>query len=71
LPEECCLVIRDGNIAGRITSIAHSPTLDKVIGLAYVMPQDAAPGSCFSIRGQDGIEVSAKVVAMPFLELTS
>jgi len=69
LPEECCLVIRDGNIDGRITSIAYSPTLDKVIGLAYVAPEVATPGSQFSIRRQDGVEVSARVTATPFVEL--
>jgi sarcosine oxidase subunit alpha len=67
LPDECCLVLRDGSIAGRITSIAASPTLGRVIGLAYVATQDAAPGTCFSIRRQDGIEVSATVAALPFV----
>lgn len=68
LPDECCLVIRDGRIAGRVTSIARSPTLNKVIGLAYVAPQDAAPGSRFIIRRQDGAEIVATVVATPFVE---
>jgi sarcosine oxidase, subunit alpha len=67
LPEECCLVIRGGKIAGRVTSIAASPTLDKVIGLAYVAPEDAAPGTHFNIRRQDGLEVSAIVSATPFV----
>ena len=68
LPEECCLVIREGRIAGRVTSIARSPTLDKVIGLAYVHPQDIQPGSGLTIRHQDGAEIQATVVATPFLE---
>jgi len=67
LPEECCLVIRGGKIAGRVTSIAASPTLDKVIGLAYVAPEEAAPGTHFSIRRQNGVEVSAVVSATPFV----
>ena len=66
LPEECCLVIRDGGIAGRITSIARSPTLNQVIGLAYVAPQDATPGSRFTIRHQNGSDITATVVATPF-----
>lgn len=68
LPDECCLVIRDGKIAGRVTSIARSPTLNKIIGLAYVAPQDSTAGSRFSICHQDGIDVSATVVATPFIK---
>jgi sarcosine oxidase subunit alpha len=68
LPDECCLVIRDGAIVGRVTSIASSPVLNRVIGLAYVAPQDAAPGSRFVIRRQDGAEIAATVTATPFLE---
>ncbi|MBU3735670.1 MAG: aminomethyltransferase, partial [Methylobacterium sp.] len=66
LPDECCLVLRDGGIAGRVTSIARSPALNRVIGLAYVAPRDAVPGSHFTIRHQDGTDVVATVVATPF-----
>ncbi|MEM7044779.1 MAG: 2Fe-2S iron-sulfur cluster-binding protein, partial [Pseudomonadota bacterium] len=34
-PKECHLVIRDGDIVGRVTSAVLSPTLKKIIGLAY------------------------------------
>lgn len=67
LPEECCLVLRDGVIVGRVTSIAHSPTLGQAIGLAYVAEQDAAPGSRFTIRHQHGSDLTAMVVATPFM----
>lgn len=66
LPDECCLVLRDGVIAGRVTSIARSPTLNNVIGLAYVSVEDASPGSRFVIRHQNGSDISATVVATPF-----
>ena len=66
LPDECCLVIREGQIAGRVTSIAQSPTLGKVIGFSYVAPQDALPGSRFVIRHQNGSDISATVTPLPF-----
>ena len=43
-PKECHLVIRDGEITGRVTSVVRSPTLGKVVGLAYVAPDQAEPG---------------------------
>ena len=44
-PKECHLVIRDGAIAGRVTSAVRSPALGQVVGLAYLPPDLAAPGS--------------------------
>lgn len=66
LPDECCLVLSEGQIVGRITSIAHSPTFNKVIGLGYVAIQDAVKGSHFTIRHQDGSDVVATVAPLPF-----
>jgi len=37
--QECHLVIDRGEIAGRVTSIAFSPTLRRYIGLAYLQPE--------------------------------
>lgn len=67
LPDECCLVLREGRIAGRVTSIAHSPSLNKVIGLAYVAPQEATAGCQFVIRHHDGSDVVAIVTPLPFI----
>jgi sarcosine oxidase subunit alpha len=67
-PEECNLVIRNGEIAGRVTSIAHSGELNKVIGLAYVAPSDSTPGSKISIKRTDGQLLEACVVKLPFLD---
>jgi sarcosine oxidase subunit alpha len=66
LPDECCLVMRQGLIVGRITSIAHSLTLGKVIGLAYVAAEDVAAGSRFTIRHQNGTDITATVTPTPF-----
>ena len=67
-PKECHLVIRGGTITGRVTSIAHSPTLGKVIGLAYVAPDQAEPGTEFEIKIENGEIVRAKTVKLPFYD---
>jgi sarcosine oxidase, subunit alpha len=64
---EANLVIADGDIAGRITSLAHSPTLDRTIGLAMVEPKLATTDS-LSIRTSDGRSVAARIVRTPFVE---
>ncbi len=67
MPFECNLVIESGEIAGRVTSIAMSPTLNQVIGLAYVKTHLAKEGFTIEIRKDDGQLVSASVVNAPFL----
>jgi sarcosine oxidase subunit alpha len=67
-PKECHLVIRDGDIAGRVTSVTRSPTLGKVLGLAYVPPDLAEPGKRFEIRIDGGRMVTAETVPVPFYD---
>jgi sarcosine oxidase subunit alpha len=69
LPEDCHLVIRDGEITGRVTSVFKSPTLDRAIGLAYVAPDQTAVGSRFTIRGHGGTMIEATVTKTPFITL--
>jgi len=66
--KECHLIIRDGEIAGRITSVAMSPTLGKVVGLAFVPPGMSAIGTQFQIRVDGGQMTAAEVVATPFYD---
>ena len=68
VPKESHLVIRDGEIAGRVTSVAHSPVLGKVIGLALVAPDLSSPGTSVSVRADGGVLVPAKVVPLPFYD---
>jgi sarcosine oxidase subunit alpha len=68
VPQECHLVIENNKIMGRVTSIAYSPTLRRVIGLAYVPPHKEAIGSEFDIRIDDGTLVRATVVETPFYD---
>ena len=67
VPLECNLVIRDGDIDGRVTSIAYSATVNRVIGFAYVAPQQQALGTVFQIRTDSGALVAATVVSAHFL----
>ena len=67
MPKECHLVIHGGEIAGRITSIAHSPTLGRTIGLALVAPALVSTGR-FRIRIDGGKEVEAIVTPAPFYD---
>jgi sarcosine oxidase, subunit alpha len=68
MPKECHLIIRNGDIAGRITSVTRSPTLGKVVGLAYLPPDLAEPGHRFEIRIDGGRMVKAETVATPFYD---
>ena len=68
LPEECHLVVRGDEIAGRVTSIAQSPTLGCAIGLAYVAVDQATPGDRFTIKGDGGDMVEAVVTPLPFYD---
>jgi sarcosine oxidase, subunit alpha len=68
VPPECCLVIRDGAIAGRVTSAARSRACGAVVGLAYVHPDDAAPGSRFTVKLEDGGTVEPTVTPLPFYD---
>ena len=67
-PRECHLVIRDGAIVGRVTSVARSPNLNRTIGLAYVAPDQAEPGQQIAIKADGGRMVTATVVALPFFD---
>ena len=66
LPEESHLVIDGETITGRVTSIARSPTLGRPIGLAFVAPGAAEPGTAFTIRGPGGSMIEAEVCEVPF-----
>jgi sarcosine oxidase subunit alpha len=68
VPQECHLVIADGEIAGRVTSIYWSPNLGHHIGLAFLPPERTTPGTAFQIRVTDGSMVDAEVCETPFFD---
>lgn len=67
VPKECHLIIRDGEMAGRVTSIAWSPVLGRHIGLAFATPEVIAAGTFF-VRADGGKMVQARVVPTPFYD---
>lgn len=67
-PKEGHLVIRDGDIVGSVTSCEYSPTLNKIIGLAYVHPADSASGAEIVIRTDNAVHVNAQVADTPFYD---
>jgi sarcosine oxidase subunit alpha len=67
-PKENHLVIGGGDIIGRVTSAVRSPSLGKVVGLAYLPPAMGAHGTTFSIRIDGGRMIEAKVAPIPFYD---
>ena len=67
-PKECHLVIQAGQITGRVTSVAYSPTQGQVLGLAYLLPAQAQPGKTIEIRVDGGELVRATVAKIPFYD---
>ena len=66
--EECHLVLRDGQITGRVTSVATSPTLRRTIGMAYVAPDQSEPNTPFTVKAAGGRHVRCRVVSLPFYD---
>jgi sarcosine oxidase subunit alpha len=68
LPKECHLVIDQGSIAGRVTSVTYSRALNKSIGLAMLSPELAQVGREIRIRVDNGDLVAARVAPAPFYD---
>ncbi|MBC7788103.1 MAG: (2Fe-2S)-binding protein [Methylophilaceae bacterium] len=66
MPQDCNLVIDDGVIKGRVTSVSYSPAAKCVIGLAYVHPTQNQLGATFEIRTDNGSLAKATIVKTPF-----
>ena len=67
LPPEGAQVVRDGRIAGRVTSARLSERVGSVIGLAWVEPDRAEEGAEISIRFEGEVH-PAKVTLSPFYD---
>jgi sarcosine oxidase subunit alpha len=68
LPKECHLIIEQGVIAGRVTSVARSSTLNKSIGLAMLTPERSKTTGDLKIRVDGGEMLSARITAAPFYD---
>lgn len=67
IPIESNVILEGNNIVGHITSAAHSPTLNKIIGLAYAKA-DTEPGMHINIKLSSGTTIQAPVVETPFYD---
>ena len=67
-PLEGHIVLNGENITGNITSCEFSPTLDQIIGMAYVGIEQSEVGQQFPIRVENGEIVYATVVKAPFYD---
>jgi sarcosine oxidase subunit alpha len=68
LPKECHLIIEEGAVAGRVTSVTHSRALNKSIGLAMVSPHLNQAGRDIWIRIDDGELLPGRIVTAPFYD---
>jgi sarcosine oxidase subunit alpha len=68
LPQECNLTLKGGEIVGRVTSAVRSASLQKILGLAYVAPEQQAPGTRIDIKLSDGTVVQGEVATVPFYD---
>jgi sarcosine oxidase, subunit alpha len=64
---EGCQVVQEGRSVGRLTSVRYSPTLERVIGLAWVPSSSSRPGDRFLIRFQSA-DLAAVVAPLPFFD---
>ncbi len=65
-------ILRDGSRIGRATSVTWSPTVNKIIGFAHVVPAHAAPGTPVTVEWAAGPvsgKVGATLVALPHYRL--
>ena len=73
-PEEGHIVLSgagadaDAEITGNVTSCEYSPTVNAIIGMAYVAVEQSEVGSVFPIRVDGGAVVMAEVAALPFYD---
>ena len=65
IARDACPVRAAGHEIGRVTSGSPAPFLKKNIGMAYVPPEAAKPGTEISI-GIRGNEAAARIVPLPF-----
>ena len=67
-PKECHLIFDGDTIVGRVTSIARYSTLKHPLGMAFVQPRLASPGSQLHIRTAPGKSVVGEVCSLPFYD---
>lgn len=67
-PEECNLIIDNNEIIGRVTSASFSPSLNKIIGLAFVSSDKAALDQTIRIKLSNSQLIDTQVCKTPFYD---
>ncbi len=65
VPRASYPILRDGQRIGELTSGTHAPTLNRPIGMGYVAPEHATPGTDIAIEIR-GKPIAAAIVTLPF-----
>lgn len=60
-------IVIDGSVQGEVTSGMYAPTLDKMLGLAYIPSQYAETGTDIGVQIRDRLK-PARVIARPFYQ---
>ena len=68
LPKECNLIIDNDEIIGRVTSASASPSLNKIIGLAFVSSNRSEIGQAIQIKLSNSQMIEAQVCQTPFYD---
>lgn len=59
--------LAEGTVVGRVTSLAHSPRLEKNIGYVWVPSEHSAPGTPVEIAAPDG-PLPGMTASIPFID---
>lgn len=65
---EYILVNEEGIEVGKVTSVVHSPKLNKQIGLAYIRNSHIQPGSKLNVKNSDNGSSQVEVQPLPFVK---
>ena len=63
--KEYCILDKEGNVIGQVTSGTQSPSLQKAIGMGYVKKEFAKEGAEIFVQVRKK-SLKAKVVKLPF-----
>ncbi len=67
-PEECHLIIEQGEMIGRVTSFAPRSTLGYGLGLVFVHPDWSEAGTKVCICVDRGAKIEAEITSTPFYD---
>jgi len=66
VPRKGHAILHGGRAVGRVTSGSFSPTLETNIGLGYVPPELARPGTALEVAVREAVTAPVQVAGLPF-----